>query len=295
MNNIRSMTGFGVASVEKEGLFARVEIRCVNHRGLKLSIRSRPSLGVLEKKLRDLVTGRLIRGTIDVFVYLNRPIDAESLSIQTGRARSTVTSLQAIAEQLELPGQLSAADLLHIPGLFDEFAGSPVTEEEWPVVAEATETALKQAVEMREAEGEALSENLLEHTQPIRAFAEEARKLAPVVIERFQERLTVRIDELRKGNQVHGDTAAIEREVCIFADRADIHEELDRLGSHLNQYTLTIEKGGEAGKRLEFLAQEFLREVNTCASKASDTMIVQYAMEAKIAIEKIKEQAANIE
>ncbi|MBN2714088.1 MAG: DUF1732 domain-containing protein, partial [Planctomycetes bacterium] len=192
-------------------------------------------------------------------------------------------------------GDLSISDLVHIPGLFDTGTECTINEDEWKVVEQAAQAAIEQVVEMRKNEGNATAESLLELIQPIEDFSVSAREAAPGVIERFRERITARIEELRKSGIDTGDRNALEREVCLFADRADINEEMDRLTSHISQFRQAIESGGEIGKRLEFLAQEFLREVNTTASKANDTAIVTKAVDAKLAVEKIKEQSANIE
>lgn len=298
MGIIHSMTGFGAGAAEdanRTGLGARVEIRSVNHRGMKLNIRSRPSLGPLEKKMRDLVQSRLKRGSVDVYITLMRPVAADNLPVREDVAKAAVAALRHLGHELELSGSLQISDLVHIPDLFDTGVEGLVSEEEWPVIQKAAETALVQVVEMRTQEGAAMARCLLELLAPIQDFATHARTAAPQVVERARARLTSRIEELRKEGLDAGDRQAVEREICLFSDRADIHEEMDRLDSHLQQFRDTLQKGGETGKRLEFVAQEFLREVNTTASKANDTEIVTWAVSAKLAVEKIKEQVANIE
>ncbi len=295
MNVLHSMTGFGAASAERGGLLARVEIRTVNHRGRKVSVRSRPGLGTFEKNVRDQVQERLHRGAVDIYVTLTRPVDESNLPVREPLARGMVAALQRLGTELGLDTNLSVRDLLLVPGLFDESAWVPVTEDEWPTVSEALAQALEQVLGMRRSEGEATARSLQKLTEPIAAFANEARGLVDELVERQRERLRARVREICKSGMRPLDEQAVEREVCLYADRSDIHEELDRLESHVGQFATTLQRGGEVGKRLEFLAQEFLRELNTCVSKVGDTGLIGSAVEAKAAVEKLKEQVANIE
>lgn len=293
-NAIFSMTGFGSGVGEIEGVRALVEIRSVNYRGLKFHLRSIPSLGTLEKNVRDILGEVFQRGAIDVTVFVTRVVDPEHCPIQENIARSAIAALRHLAAELGLHGDLSARDLLLIPGLFENIADLPVTPKEWPAVETALRIALEQTLAMRRAEGMAMAVRLRELIRPVEDFAREARRIAPKVVERTRERLRERLLEW---NAVAHEAAqaAIEREICLFADRVDINEELDRLSSHLAQFYGLLQNGGDLGRRLEFLGQELLREINTCASKANDGEIIALAMEAKLAVEKIKEQSANLE
>ena len=289
-----SMTGFGAASAETAGLTGRVEIKSVNHRGLKISVRSRPSLGVFEKNLRDLVGERLIRGSIDIYICFERVGAGLACPIRAGAAREAVAGLRRLAAELGLADNLSARDLAFIPGLFDNSAEEPATEAEWPILEASIKAALDQAAGMRLAEGKKLAETLLSLAEPLEDFVSRTRLAAPLALERSRARLRQRLDEICPGGLSQADGQALEREMCLIADRADIREELDRLASHLEQYKAVLAAGDEAGKRLEFLAQEFLREINTAASKTNDTEIIQEAVKAKLTVEKIKEQSANL-
>ena len=292
--NITSMTGFGVGAVEEAGLSVRVEIKSVNNRGMKLTVRSRPSLGVGERHLRDMVTRRLVRGSIDVYVNYERTGEGEACPIRAEAAREAVAGLRRLAAELKLDDNLSARDLALIPGVFDHSAEEPATADEWTIVAKAVEAALDQVSEMRREEGEKLAAILSDLADPLETFVETTNRLAPRALDRSRERLRQRLAEICPNGFNAADNQALEREMCLIADKADIREELDRLGSHLAQYRATIAGGGEIGKRIEFLAQEFLREINTTASKTNDTEIVQEAVAAKLAVEKIKEQCANL-
>ena len=291
---INSMTGFGVGAAESEGFSVRVEIKCVNNRGLKISARSRPSLGVCEKKLRDIITERLVRGSIDVYVNFERTGEGEACPIRAEAAREAVSGLRRLAAELGLEDNISARDLALIPGVFDHSAEEPATAEEWPVIETALRQALLQVEEMRREEGAKLARILLDLAGPLDAFVAKTNTIAPLALDRSREKLRQRLEEICPNGFTPGDAQALEREMCLIAEKADVREELDRLGSHLSQYRAALGKGGEIGKRIEFLAQEFLREINTTASKTNDTDIVQDAVQAKLAVEKIKEQSANL-
>lgn len=292
---IRSMTGFGAGTAETDRVSARVEIKCVNNRGLKIAVKSRPGLGALEKNLRDLIAAEIKRGSVDVFVGLTRKVDAAHPPCNAELARSLVAGVRSLAAGLGIDDALTARDLLLIPGLFDDSAYAPAEEGEWPALEQAAAAALRQVAAMRLVEGAATASSVAELAGELATFEAEARRLAPLVVEKARERLRARLEEICPGGVRQADEQSLERELCFFADKADINEELDRLQSHLAQFKGLLEKGGEVGKRLEFLAQEFLREINTSASKANDVGIVSRAVEAKLAVEKIKEQAANLE
>ena len=294
MPDIYSMTGFGVATAEIDSLTARLEIKSVNNRGLKISVRAKPSLGICEKHLRDLLSERLIRGSVDVFVTLERQSGTVSRAVCPEAARDAVAALRSLAGELGLEDNLSARDLALIPGIFDNSADQPLGEDEWPVIAEAAKAAMAQLVDMRKVEGAKLATVLANLADPIENFVAQTNIAAPLALDKARKRLAERLEEICPNGFTVGDNQALEREMCLIADRADIREELDRLHSHLGQYRDTLKKGGEIGKRLEFMAQEFLREINTAASKTNDTDIIQQAVAAKLAVEKIKEQSANL-
>ena len=291
--NVYSMTGFGSGSHTIESTTIRFEIKSVNNRGLKINVRSRPSIGTYEKPLRDLIGTKISRGSVDINISINRESAIDnSLEVET-IATNTVEAIHNIAGKIGLAQDLTAKDIFLIPGIFDNKSHDAVTEEEWASILRCANEALAQLMEMRQIEGEATASRLLELVQPVEVFRTEAIKIAPNVVERQMEKLKNRLNELDSIRPC--DEQALEREVAFFADKVDINEEMDRLESHLSQFRSTISTGGEIGKRIDFLTQEILREINTTASKASDKDITTFAVNAKMAVEKIKEQAANME
>ncbi len=288
------MTGFGTGTAESAGLAVRVEIKSVNNRGLKVSVRSRPSLGVTEKNLRDMISARLVRGSIDVYVNFERLGEGIACPIRSEAAREAVASLRRLAAELDLDDTLSARDLAIIPGVFDHSAEEPATIDEWVVIELAVDQAIRQVEEMRRVEGKKLAGILVDLADPLEKFVEKTSVFAPEAVDRAREKLRQRLDEICPSGLMPGDNQALEREVCLIAEKADVREELDRLTSHIAQYRAALKKGGEIGKKIEFLSQEFLREINTTASKTNDTSVVMEAVQAKLVVEKIKEQCANL-
>jgi uncharacterized protein (TIGR00255 family) len=289
------MTGFGSATAESDGLRARVDIRAVNQRNLRLSVRSRPMLGPLEKRLRDAVGARIQRGSVDVYVELQRTAPSAEQLVQHGVARATVDAIRNLAEELGVDGELQPGDLLRVPDLFGASQDEPVDETEWELVASATERALEELDTMRREEGAALCSALRDQVAQVERFRTLAAEQAGTARERLRERLHKRVAELLEADSTGTSQQALEREVIFYAERADITEELDRLASHTEQFSAALDGARQLGKRLEFLAQEMLREINTVGSKCADTGIASEVVQAKLAIEQIKEQVANVE
>ncbi len=290
---VYSMTGFGSSSLTVSTTTILFEIKSVNNRGLKVNIRSRPSIGSYEKILRDMISDKISRGSVDINISLTREVALEtSLEMET-TARNTINAIHNIAEKIGIAKDLTAKDIFMIPGIFDTKSHDAVDESEWAGVVKCAEEAIAELMEMRNTEGEATANKLLELVIPVETFRAAALKIAPDVVSRQMEKLKTRLSELDTIRPC--DEQSLEREVAFFADKVDINEEMDRLESHLSQYRSTISNGGEIGKRLDFLTQEILREINTTASKANDKQITTFAVDAKMAVEKIKEQAANME
>ncbi|MHC4871363.1 MAG: YicC/YloC family endoribonuclease [Planctomycetota bacterium] len=292
---LRSMTGFGSSSVEKAGIRFQIQVKCVNQKSLRLNVKSRPNIGILEKKVRDIASKIIRRGSVDIFVEYSR-IDINSDNIFNQKVVDTaVLSFQKIIDKHEIKNGIQLADLLSFPGIFDDSDISEFTSEEQDVLCQALAEALDQVVEMRDNEGSATASVLLEYVNEIAEFMTFARQRAPEVVNEYRQKLEVRMSDLKLENSPELDQQLIARELMLFADKADISEEVDRLENHILQFRNTVDCGGEAGKKLDFLAQEMLRETNTIASKANDRDISSSAINSKLAIEKIKEQAANIE
>jgi len=293
---IRSMTGFGSATTELEGARCSVEIRSVNNRFFKSSMRLPGDLESLEADIEAILVRRLTRGSVTLTLRWSE---------SSGRAVASinVAALEAYARQLraaDLPGvasELRLADLLALPGVVLDDRAEAVAATARPAVLRAVEEACSALLAMRAREGDALRELLAGFGDRIATLLEEIRLRAPEVVAGYQDRLRQRLAAALKELGVSVGEVEVIREVAIFAERSDIAEEVARLAGHLEQFRSVIEPANPqpAGRTLDFLAQEMLREANTIASKSGDVEISRRVVEIKTAIDRIKEQAQNAE
>ena len=288
------MTGFGSAVYEEGGARYSVEIRSVNNRFFKATLRLPAEFEPLEQEIEALVTRRLGRGSVTVTVRFS---EASSRTV----ARINVAALEAYAAQLRgasgAAGDIRAADLLSLPGVVVDDRAEALSERARPVLARLVGSACDALLAAREREGEALRTLLGEFGAQIDERLRAIRARAPEVVGGYQDRLRQRLAAALKDMGVSVGEADVVREVAIFAERADIAEEVARLGGHLEQFRSLIEPSNPqpAGRALDFLAQEMLREANTIASKSGDVEISRRVVEIKTAIDRIKEQAQNAE
>jgi uncharacterized protein (TIGR00255 family) len=293
---VRSMTGFGRAEVTGESIAVTVEARSVNHRHLDVALRLPRTFAALEPDARRLIQGRLERGRIDIAVQVKSLAAAATQRVQvdTALAREYLSRAQGLADALSLPRAPTLDWLLERSGVMRLEDAEPVdVPAPWPILAEALGQALDDLVARRAAEGEHLVEALRRlhtdltitiHTMALRAPAAAARREA-----RLRERLRSLLAETAI------DESRIVTEAAIWADKGDVTEELARLGAHLTEFALALDKGGPVGRPLDFLIQELNREVNTVGSKSDDLELSQAALAAKSLLEKMREQVQNLE
>ena len=293
---IRSMTGYGRAEVTGARLALSVECKSVNHRHLDIALKLPRALGALEADARRVIQSAVARGRIDVSVSCN-PVGADalaSLSLDVTLARGYVEVARRLAEELSLEGGLTLGWLLDRPGMISREAEIMLSAEDtWPLLEQAVSRALGELQARREAEGAALGKELAALHEGLSAHVEAIAELAPAAVARRAVRLRARIQSLL--GEVTVDEGRIATEVAVWAEKTDISEELARLRTHLDQFALLLRSGGSVGRTLDFLAQEMNREVNTVGSKADDLEISQAVIASKSALEKLREQAQNIE
>jgi uncharacterized protein (TIGR00255 family) len=293
---IRSMTGYGRAEAVGARLALSLECKSVNHRHLDIALKLPRAIGALEPDVRRAVQSTLARGRVDVSVVVN-PIGAAtltSLSVDVTLAREYVEVARQLGEELSLEGEPTLVWLLAQPGVISREAEPLLSPEEArPLLEQALGRALGELQARREAEGAALGKDLLVLHESLSAHVEAIAKLAPAAVERRAVRLRARIQSLLGERAL--DESRVATEVAVWAEKTDIGEELARLRAHLDQFALLLREGGPVGRTLDFLAQEMNREVNTVGSKADDLEIAQAVIAAKGVIEKLREQAQNIE
>lgn len=291
---VRSMTGFGRGEAVRERYKATVEARTVNHRFLDVAIRLPKAACAFEDKLRGMVGARLTRGRVDVFVGLEEVGEGRRpVKVDIPLARGYQQALEELRSELGLPGEVTLATLLDMPGVV---AVQETTDPEavWAALEAAATAALAEIVAMREAEGERLAADLKGRLAEVaeRVGAVEAR--APEVAVEFRERLEQRVREAL--GEVPLDEGRLLQEVALLSDRLSIAEELVRLRSHLVEAGRMLD-GPESsvGRKFEFLLQEMNREINTIGSKANDVQIAREVIAVKAELEKLREQVQNIE
>jgi len=293
---IRSMTGFGIAQAELDGVRVEVEIRSVNNRHFKCSLRFPDDFSALEADVEARTARRLVRGSVIVTLRVSNAAARVSARINGERLKEYLDQL-ASALGADEASRIDRAQLLLLPGVIIEDGGSAFLEKLQPTVVKLLDEACDKLLLMRTREGNALREHLVEYGKLIRARVDAIRLRVPEVVAAYQSRLRQRIDAMLAEVGKTVEPVDLLREVAIFAERSDIAEELVRLTGHLDQYEslLKVDLVEPIGRTMDFVAQELLREANTIASKSADIDISRQIVEIKTAIDRIKEQAQNAE
>jgi uncharacterized protein (TIGR00255 family) len=292
------MTGFGRGAASDERYHVTVEIKCVNHRYSDLSFRLPRDLGRLEEPLRRLVKETVRRGRVDLYLTVaDAPQAARAVVVDVALARGYLDALRALCSDLDLRDEVRLDHLLRASDVLRAPAVEAATDALDALAVAAAEQALAAVLSMREREGRALRADLdhrLGRLLELRSLiAARAQGLVPL----WRERLLARATELLAGREVALDPGRLEQEVAVYADRSDVSEELVRWQSHIQQMAAALDASGEepVGRRLDFLCQEALREVNTVGSKALDSEIASCIIAAKEELERVREQLQNIE
>ncbi|MCO5166821.1 MAG: YicC family protein [Planctomycetes bacterium] len=295
MGGLRSMTGFGTAHAPHGAAQLEVEVRSVNGRHLKVATRVPEALGGLAPQLEELVRGRLARGAVHLTVRAAGALEAGGPQVDVALLKRLHGQLAAAARELGAdPPRVGEVALL--PGVVREDVTHDAAAELWPALERLAGEALDGLDAMRRREGEGIADDLRRTAGRIRDVAREVEALVPEVVREQGNRLRARIEQLMKDAQLALDPGELARETALLADRGDICEEVQRLRSHVEQLLGAIDQAeGPVGRKLEFLAQELLREANTMASKTHDTALVQRILAVKLDVERIREQVANVE
>ena len=289
-----SMTGFGAAQVESAKFRARVEIRTVNHRYLQTKLRTPAEFSGLEPRIDELVRKSIARGSVNLTVAVTRSAAGGDAALNVDAARRYQKLLKKLAKELRLESGVGLDTLLALPGVVGGELEPDQIEREGKLILRATREALGALVAMRRVEGKALGADLAKHTAAIAKLMTRIEKRMPTVVRNHQRGLLQRVQELVGDSQVVQPTD-VAREIAVLAERLDVHEELSRLASHLEQLEQLLAGGGAIGRRLDFLVQELLREANTIGSKCNDAPVAQAVVELKTHIDRVKEQVQNVE
>jgi uncharacterized protein (TIGR00255 family) len=288
-----SMTGFGRSKVVSGPFSINVEIKSVNHRFSEFSIRMPRQLLKIEEKIKKKLNQHIRRGRVEVYVTLEgEGMVTRKVHVDWKLIDDYYQFIEQAKQKYGLEGKLTLQELMGQNELVHIEESEIGNEDLEDIVLTGIEEAVVLLKEMRTAEGEELKKDITGNLYQLETSVIELRKYAPLVVQGYKERLTKRMQEFLNGQY---DEARILTEVAIFADKADINEEMTRLCSHIQQFLQTLEDQEPIGRKLDFLVQEMNREVNTIGSKANDSNIAKMVVEMKSLLEKLKEQIQNIE
>jgi uncharacterized protein (TIGR00255 family) len=294
------MTGFGEARSEGDKLALSVEVRTVNNRYLKVSVRGSDPYPMLEPELEKLVRKYVRRGTVTIQVRCERAGRDADFGLNPVALKSYLTQIRAVCDEIgwQVPVSALVGQVLALPGVAPEpggVTGRP-PDDELAAVERTLEGALVKLQAMRQQEGRAMADELLSHHRTVGDNVARIRESIPGVVASYRERLRDRVGQALAEHNVNVRPEDLIREVAIFAERTDVAEEVMRLGSHLEQFEAVVRKETDGpGRKLEFLVQEMGREANTIGSKAGDVAVSRHVVEIKAALEKVRELVQNVE
>lgn len=291
---MQSMTGFGTSSGREGDLDVTVEIRSVNHRFLSLKQSLPEGLSRYEGEIEKVLRERVARGSVTLSVSMKSLRPAEAALPEAKVVKEYVKRLRAIQKAAGVKGEIEIGALLAVPQLW-AVSDNGAEAKAWPFVRGLVLKAVDDLARMREREGAAIRKDIEARLSRIQHLASVVLKRAPAVLEAYQRKLEERIGTLLQQRGLEVAKADVLREVAIYADKCDASEELQRLSSHVDQFRKILASDGQIGRRLDFLTQEMVREANTLTAKSNDAQVSVQAVEIKAELEKIKEQAENIE
>lgn len=291
---VKSMTGYGTATGASGKLALTVELKSVNNRFLDVSVKLPRSYSFAEEPLKSLLQQKLGRGKVDVFVNIDASkADDVVVRLNEPVVNAYVSALRQMAEQYAIPFDTGTTGLSRLPDVFlmekQQVDAEAFTADLLAVAAEAAEAICR----MREAEGGRLAADLLCKLDELEDFRQQVALRSPETVREYQARLLAKMQEVLGTAGI--DESRILTEAALYADKVAVDEELVRLDSHIRQFRALLGEGGAVGRKLDFLIQELNREVNTIGSKCTDLSITKIVLDMKALIEKIREQAQNIE
>ncbi|MBA2586174.1 MAG: YicC family protein [Chthoniobacterales bacterium] len=291
---MRSMTGYGRGEAALDGTKFLVELNCVNRKQSDVVINLPRDLAALEPRVRQAINEKISRGRTNATVTCgHKPNSVRKLSLDTALARSYHDAMRALQKELSAPGEITIGTVLQAPGVLRMTEESTAPEEAWPAIETALHAALGELLQMSGREGRHLAKDLLARLKFIRQEIKSARALYPAVVTKYRAALIERI--AKADVEIKANDERLLKEIALFADRADISEELTRLQSHLAQFAHHLRSNEPVGRTLEFITQEIFRELNTLGAKANDAVISQHVVASKAELERIREQIQNLE
>ena len=291
---IRSMTGYGAAKGTSGKLEISIEVKSVNNRYLDSTIKLPRVFNAFEESLKKIVHGAISRGKVDVYILIDSS-KADDIEIKINRplVEAYAGALRTIALENGLSTDIRISDLTRFPDILQAEKREVDTEKLCADISSVLEMALTDLNEMRKREGEKLGRDISARLDEIEKLTVNAAEISPKSVQEYRKKLEMRMSEVLQTANI--DEARILTEAALFADRVVINEEIVRLRSHISQLRELITSDEPVGRKIDFLVQEFNREANTIGSKGNDTEMSKVIVDLKAEIEKIREQAQNIE
>ena len=297
-----SMTGFGSACTREQGYVISTEIKAVNNRFLKTSIRLPDGFAKLETKIEAILRESIARGSVNFTLKVDREVSGAECEFNYAALKDLLEGLVRFQwENPELTKSVpigSLSDFARLPGVLidkSRVLEGDVADELWDAIARNIKISLAELQKMREVEGEATQRYLAEALDEARRLIGKVKELAPGVVENYRARLTEKVARILSENGVQTDKVDVIREVALFTDRADISEEIARFYSHLDQFDAAMRNEATCGKKLDFITQEMAREANTIGSKANSQDVLAVDVQIKATVERIREMIQNVE
>lgn len=290
------MTGFGDARGRNDRLSMSIEVRAVNNRYFKLVTKTPERYQSLEGEIERIVRESISRGTVNVSVRVDGAAGSTAYQLDASVLKGYWQQLTQLTSSLGVGPPDNVASLLGLPGVVvDGDATTSDPREDWPLIESSLREALVKLREFRTVEGASMEQDLQLNLRTVSTELEKIAARAPQIVRDFRDKLRDRVAELLRDGEASVAPADLIREVSIYAERCDISEEILRLRSHLDQFQSFVRQPQSAGRKLDFLTQEMVREVNTIGSKANNVDVAHAVVEIKAAVERMREVLQNVE
>ncbi|MGB3223182.1 MAG: YicC/YloC family endoribonuclease [Desulforhopalus sp.] len=291
---IKSMTGFGRGELETDGRVWTAEVRCVNNRYLDLKMKLPRGYALLEEKIRKKVSETYLRGRVDIFLSVSGDFsDLQEVKVNLPLAEGYINALQLLSGQFGLKEVITTQMVASYPDVMVREQKDDDLIAVWGIVEKVIDAALENCDTMRTQEGKILAADLMTRLSFFENTIDTIEKSIPELLEQRLKNLQERLEKLLANVQL--DPTRLVQEVAVMADKTDVTEEIVRLRCHIGQFKLFLGEESGIGRKLDFLIQEFLREVNTLASKINDAAVAHLTVDLKSELEKMREQVQNIE
>lgn len=298
MGIICGMTGYGKSEARlRDGSSILIELRTVNSKFFEVAGRIPETLSTLEERVRIDIHNKIKRGRVNVGVVYKKVTNAnkDNLLLDIELAKKYYRLLAGLKKTFALKGSPELSHLIAIPNLITYKEKELHLDEIWPKLKETLDNALKDLVGMRQNEGRTIYKDLMSHLKDIEKSLSQIKGRYPATLKQFRVHLRKRIKKWRIDGLKHINDSRVEQEVVMLAEDSDISEEVSRTSGHIGLFHTTLNAGGEAGKKLDFITQEMHREINTIGSKSRDFVISKKVIGIKVALERMREQLQNVE